>query len=212
MSPQAHKQTTLFHHLWHWTERASKLYRNKASNDDVNNVYKGLLDINPEGKIQREIKDIKEELDIMIQFHRKQHEIARRFARNVQQVLDLKRADGMPVMLDALQMAQQGDQDVQQIQQIFTGGSDSKELTPEDKKQRRKLNWFNTLATELSGDMSERTQELQGLKDYAESTGQSVRVFGQAGYSGRAFVSVLVDANACQRSPTCSVSSSNRPA
>lgn len=68
------KQTSAFERLWHWTNEASKIYRSK-DNIDASDLYAPLLDINQEGKLDHEIKDIIEELDIIIPIMKTQKDI-----------------------------------------------------------------------------------------------------------------------------------------
>ncbi len=105
-----------------------------------------LLDINPEGKLQREIKDIIDELDIMININKKNQGIIRRFAKKVEHIMDPE-------------------------------GRFKEKKTTEDKKaeeQWNKLNWFRVKVEDLLSDVSDRIDELEGLKKSAESTAQSV--------------------------------------
>ncbi|EFX04065.1 ankyrin repeat protein [Grosmannia clavigera kw1407] len=161
-------------HLWHWTEEASRMYRTKAYSNELNGVYKGLLDINPEGKIQREIKDIIEELDIMLHFHRKQCEIVKRFHKHVRYILDpkgFKQFDGL--YLADEDPEPQADEDLQP-QQSFSRINRCLKPNEEEKDGLRKLQWFQTQSIELLSDMGDWVQELEGLKNYAQSTAQSV--------------------------------------
>ncbi|RYP93877.1 hypothetical protein DL770_000073 [Monosporascus sp. CRB-9-2] len=70
--------TAAFERLWNWTDKASKVYRSKG-NSDASELHVPLLDINPEGKLQREIKDIIEELDIMIHITKTQKDVLTTF-------------------------------------------------------------------------------------------------------------------------------------
>lgn len=72
------KTSSAFGRLWHWTDQASKVYRSKGSGD-ATDLHVPLLDINPEGKLEREIKDIIEELDIMIHITKTQRGILTKF-------------------------------------------------------------------------------------------------------------------------------------
>ena len=72
-----HKQTSAFERLWHWTDEAKLVYRSSGS--DTSELHVPLLDINPEGRLQREIKDIIEELDIMIHITKTQQDILEKF-------------------------------------------------------------------------------------------------------------------------------------
>src|ERR1043166_4088631 len=87
---QTHKQTTGFQQLWHWTERATDVYRSKYSKVDLSALHAPLLDINPEGALQREIKDIIDELDIMLHITRQQKDVIKRFIRHAERMMDPK--------------------------------------------------------------------------------------------------------------------------
>ena len=73
-----HRQTSAFDRLWNWTDEARKVYRVKDKGD-ASDLHVPLLDINPEGKLEREIKDIIEELDIMIHITKTQKDILEKF-------------------------------------------------------------------------------------------------------------------------------------
>ena len=57
---------------------------------DTSELHVPLLDINPEGRLQREIKDILEELDIMILVNRTQRDVLRDLIMHVEHILDPK--------------------------------------------------------------------------------------------------------------------------
>ncbi|KAK6858117.1 Magnesium transport protein CorA- transmembrane region [Apiospora arundinis] len=63
------KQTVAFDRLWAWTEHWKDNIKKKNKSRMIE-LQVSLLDINPEGKLQREIKDIIEELEIMIHINR----------------------------------------------------------------------------------------------------------------------------------------------
>ncbi|RYP64457.1 hypothetical protein DL771_008745 [Monosporascus sp. 5C6A] len=79
--------TSAFERLWHWTDKASKVYRSKG-NADASELHVPLLDINPEGKLQQEIKDIIEELDIMIHITKTQKDILTKFIGFIREKLE----------------------------------------------------------------------------------------------------------------------------
>ncbi|KAI1858852.1 uncharacterized protein JN550_012414 [Neoarthrinium moseri] len=80
-----HKQTVAFEQLWRWTDEASKIYR---SNTTASDLHVPLLDINPEGKLEREIKDIIEELDIILHVIKCHRDIIKKFIFNAEHMLD----------------------------------------------------------------------------------------------------------------------------
>ena len=81
-----HKQTSAFERLWHWTYEAKLVYRSRGS--DTSELHVPLLDINPEGRLEREIKDIIEELDIMIHITKTQKDILEKFVTYATNKLD----------------------------------------------------------------------------------------------------------------------------
>lgn len=78
-----HRQTVSFEKLWHWTHDASRFYRSDI-NSDKSGLNVPVLDINPEGQLEREIKDIIEELDIIIHISRIHKKILGGFIRNAE--------------------------------------------------------------------------------------------------------------------------------
>ncbi|KAI1373718.1 hypothetical protein F4677DRAFT_186798 [Hypoxylon crocopeplum] len=82
-----HQQSAAFERLWHWTSAASDVYRARGY-VDASELHVPLLDINPEGKLEREIKDIVEELDIMIYITKTYEDILKNFVANVEDFLD----------------------------------------------------------------------------------------------------------------------------
>lgn len=82
-----HKQTLAFERLWRWTKEARKVYRSRSAASG-SQLHVPLLDIKPEGELEREIKDIVEELGIMIHIHKTQRYIFRQFVSNAEHILD----------------------------------------------------------------------------------------------------------------------------
>jgi hypothetical protein len=74
--------------LWHWADELSKAAKKKSAWVDLNTLHMALLNITPEGKLQRETKDIMEELKIMMHIVKKQKEILKRFKRHGMDLLD----------------------------------------------------------------------------------------------------------------------------
>ncbi|KAI0964955.1 hypothetical protein F4678DRAFT_454429 [Xylaria arbuscula] len=81
-----HKQTMAFTRLWRWTDEARKIFRSKGYTD-TSGLHIPLLDINPEGKLEREIEDIIEELDIMLHITNIHKDIVQTFVRQAEQIL-----------------------------------------------------------------------------------------------------------------------------
>ncbi|KAF2966107.1 hypothetical protein GQX73_g7479 [Xylaria multiplex] len=82
-----HKQTTAFQRLWHWTDGARQIFRSKGYTD-TSDLHIPLLDINPEGKLEREIEDIVEEIDIMLHITNTHKDIVKSFIEQAEHIID----------------------------------------------------------------------------------------------------------------------------
>ncbi|KAK4175046.1 hypothetical protein QBC36DRAFT_332283 [Triangularia setosa] len=158
------QHTISFQHVWHWTQKASKIYRSRSKYIDSSDLHVPLLDIHPEGKLQREVKDIIDELDIMIHVHRKQREVTKRFCKHVEHILD---PDG--------QWREGTDQyDQRMPPRVPNNTIDNLEKYQKRKERHDQLLWFRMQSQELLAEVDDRLDELEGLKKGAESTAQSV--------------------------------------
>jgi hypothetical protein len=81
----ANKQTIAYEHFWHYTQQASEIYKAKDM-VEASGMAKAFLDINPEGKLVREIKDILDELNIMIQIKKHQERVLAEFMKHVNHI------------------------------------------------------------------------------------------------------------------------------
>jgi hypothetical protein len=81
----ANKQTIAYEHFWHYTQQASEIYKSKDL-VETSGMAKVLLDINPEGKLVREIKDILDELNIMIQIKKHQERVLAEFVKHANHI------------------------------------------------------------------------------------------------------------------------------
>jgi hypothetical protein len=84
---QMHKQTLAFERLWRWTKKARTIYKSRAR-AAASKLHVPLLDITPEGELEKEIKDILEELGIMIYVNNTHLEVLNQFIRHVKHILD----------------------------------------------------------------------------------------------------------------------------
>jgi len=81
------KQTLAFQRLWDWTEQARKIFVSQGY-PDTTDLHITLLDINPEGRLEREVGDVIEELDIMLHIANIHQEIVRKFIEQAEHILD----------------------------------------------------------------------------------------------------------------------------
>jgi len=192
--------------VWHWTQKASNVYRSKPRHDEASDLHVPLLDIHPEGKLQREIKDILDELDIMISITRRQRELIRRFCKHVENILDpegrwrhgsedqslttpMDECDdnegkgeaapspkGKSRSPDArAQGGTESDEDAEAQKANKAKEKTRREEERLDRITRKKhLEWFRMQSQDLLFDVSDRIDELEGLRESARSTAQSV--------------------------------------
>ncbi len=136
-------------------------------------MHRALLDIHTEGRLQRQIKDIIDELDMMLHVYRKQREVMRRFCKNVEQILD---PDGRWKRGARRRTAPP---DVQTTSFDVPAKKEAearmrREQKAKDLERREQLFWFRVRSEELLSDVDGRIEELSGLRDGAETTSRSV--------------------------------------
>ncbi|EGO56226.1 hypothetical protein NEUTE1DRAFT_29386, partial [Neurospora tetrasperma FGSC 2508] len=156
--------TISFQHVWHWTQEASKIYRARSKYVNSSDLHVSLLDINPEGKLQREVKDILDELDIMLHVHKRQRDIMKRYRRHVEHILDPKNrlsGDGFV------------EEDTSDPSRKFKS-DEQLETDEEETRRREQLGWFRAQYQELLSEVNDRIDELEGLRAGAKSTADSV--------------------------------------
>ncbi|KAJ9148654.1 Ankyrin repeat protein [Pleurostoma richardsiae] len=168
----SHRQTNAFEHLWHWTKKACTIYRSMRKNVDASQLHVPLLDIHPEGKLQKEINDIIDELDMMIHINKKQREVIRRFQKQVEHIMDPS-GDFRAMRRDwdeANGLASPRSSSTSNGQFSSPPADDS------DKAQKRnQFVWFTSNASELISEVEDRLEELNGLRQSAERTATSVK-------------------------------------
>ncbi|KAK3396852.1 hypothetical protein B0T20DRAFT_244041 [Sordaria brevicollis] len=177
------QHTISFQHVWHWTQKASEIYRARSKYVDSSELHVPLLDINPEGKLQREVKDILDELDIMLHVHRKQRDLIRRFYKHVEHILDPEgRANGNDFKEDYANPT--ADERYRNYKGFpFPGEAEAepnrdRSRTREQERakmiKRQQLVWFRIQYQELLSEVTDRIEELEGLRSAAKSTADSV--------------------------------------
>lgn len=167
------KQTDAFEKLWRWTERASKMYRRLPGAGVLSKLHIPLLDINPEGKLEKEIKDIVEELGIMAYIKRAEKDVLQSFVTNALQILDpgdavevkkypespsVTSADGRP--------------------QTESPARSSESLPSSKEADRAAHRWFSANASELIKRVDQRISQLEELERSATSTAEMVSLHG----------------------------------
>ncbi|KAF4949506.1 hypothetical protein FSARC_13450 [Fusarium sarcochroum] len=157
----ARKETTSFERLVLWTKKARAFYRHPR-NSDPNELHVPLLDINPEANMHREIKDIIEELDIMIYVVRSHMRVLEDFITHVQHMLD-------PEGIFSYKNMPRGYYPSRMI------GQPPSRVGTNDDKQKHTYKFFMLNAEEMRIKMDSRIMELEQLRQSAQSVCDSVK-------------------------------------
>ncbi|KAI8294268.1 hypothetical protein K4K59_005176 [Colletotrichum sp. SAR11_240] len=153
------------------------VYISKSQYEDASHLHLPLLNINPEGKLQREIKDILDELDIMINVNNKQKDVIKRFTKHVENIFDasgewrdnMKSLNPDGADWDYRNTASSRQNSPERAQ----GAGNEKDVDQE--REREKFIWFRKQAYDLISDVGDRIVELEGLRKSAESTSQGIK-------------------------------------
>ncbi|KKY38441.1 putative ankyrin repeat protein [Diaporthe ampelina] len=157
-----HKQAVAFKHLWSLSERLTAIYQRGVEDKFDPAIYQSevedkvdprimlaLLDVTPEAELQREIRDIIDELDIMLHIVGQQQEVIRRFVRFAEDVLGPNPAKSPGQVASDVPVDVQG-------------------MVADQIKS------FETRKAELLSEVADRIKELKGLKASALSTAENV--------------------------------------
>lgn len=82
-----HKQIIAFQHLWGWTPATRKIYLFHLA-ENGSKLHVTLLNLKTERGLELEIKDIVEEIGIMIHIHKTQRDVFKQFQSHVEHILD----------------------------------------------------------------------------------------------------------------------------
>ncbi|KAH9904479.1 hypothetical protein F4778DRAFT_64649 [Xylariomycetidae sp. FL2044] len=149
-----HKQTVAFARLWRWTESARKIYHSRRQSD-TSGLHVPLLDINPEGELEKEIKDIVEELGMMLYIKRIHRDVLKQFINHADHILDPSGSLG----------AEHG----------RTKTSRNLAAKAEEQGKSENYAWFKQNAEELTNKVNSRIEQLEELQSSAENTADNVK-------------------------------------
>lgn len=175
---QMHKQTVAFERLWRWADNASDIYKSNG-NGDASELHVTLLDIHPEGQLEREIKDIVEELDIMIHITKVHEKMLSAFTSNAENLLDPFGKFGENKKREMISNTLRGE--TKRIAESLAEYEKERETPAGDvksafEKRRDDYNWFKLNADELLETIKGRIDELEELRKIAGRTADSVRI------------------------------------
>lgn len=197
-----HKQTVAFERLWQCTDDARKIYRNHSGtglNLNLRDLHSFLLDITPEGQLEKEIKDIVEELEIMIYINKTQRDVFKQFKAHVEHILDPS-GELAATQSKSKTARQNWNSRRNSVSLDYDLGSsppspsippsglgtrrvhiqipllDAGDQEREDKiKRLENFKWFKLNADEMHARINDRIEQLEELERNAETTAASVR-------------------------------------
>lgn len=161
-----------FGRLWRWTERARKIYRS-SSYGNTSELQVPLLDINPEGELEKEIKDIVEELGIMIYVQKTHRDVLKSFITNVEHILGPTGHQGLRYSRGSNGQGNIHRSPSSSGDLNFTSSSQTvgQELTLDN---RDTYDWFKVNAEELTVKVNDRIEQLEELQRSAQNTADGV--------------------------------------
>lgn len=125
-----------------------------------------LLNISTEGALQREIKDVLDELGIMLYLQNQQLDVIKSFVNHAKTLLDPKGEPGMSPATSPTSPNFSGSP---------TSAASSRPTIDKDLEIRKKnFAWFTRMSDNLVDSVKARIEELEALKQSAESVSGSV--------------------------------------
>ncbi|ETS74206.1 hypothetical protein PFICI_14072 [Pestalotiopsis fici W106-1] len=167
-----HKQTLAFGRLWRWTEEARKIYKSRTRLAG-SKLHVPLLDITPEGELEKEIKDILEELGIMIHINKTHRDVLKQFITHVKHILDPhSEFTGKEAGVDASKK-RIGLLRKTSANKVPKFSANANEETVQE--QKNIFDWFNINADETRTRVDDRIEQLEELQRSAQITASSVK-------------------------------------
>lgn len=166
---KTNKQTIAYEHFWYTTQVASNVYKSADTVGDIEDTAKSLLDINPEGELLREIKDISDELDLMINVKNEQVKVFKDFNKHVESLIAYRLA--LAKELGTAKPKSVTD-DTEPDGQESHDNSDAH--TKAHEKAKNDAEWTLHSGKDISADLDDRMADLCNLKNRAERTEKAV--------------------------------------
>jgi hypothetical protein len=181
-----HRQTVGFERLWRWTEEARKIYKS-GSDAITSDLHVPLLDINPEGELEKEIKDIVEELGIMVYINKEHRDVLKQFVTHVDHILDPFGEFGVKtptstIMRNKILDSQRTPVATPLLEKPdpMRSEADIKAAATAERDRRDTYRWFKVNADEMMNRVSDRIEQLEELERSAEATAASVSLTSHA--------------------------------
>lgn len=184
---QMHQQTVAFERLWRWTERAAGMYRCRPDGGLLSELHIPLLDINPEGKLEKEIKDIVEELGIMLYIKKAEKDVLASFMSHACRILnpgnryEVRSPQTQSPAFRVVSLDRDYGTDPSTVAHFAVRVEPASANSPhqqDDEEQRNKAtySYFKINADELLKRVDQRISQLEELERSAESTSTMVGV------------------------------------
>lgn len=184
---QMHQQTVAFERLWRWTERAAGMYRCRPDGGLLSELHIPLLDINPEGKLEKEIKDIVEELGIMLYIKKAEKDVLECFVSHACRILnpgnryEVRGPQTQNPAFRVVSLDRDYGTDPSTVAHFAVRAEPASTSSPnrqddEEQKNQATYSWFKINADELRKRVDQRISQLEELERSAESTSIMVGV------------------------------------
>lgn len=154
--------------MWSLSERQA------GSEENVDpSILNALLNVSLEADLQREIRDIIDELDIVLHIVQQQQDMITRFKKFAEQIMGSDIEEMEAKMKKALQAEKDQVTDNNKVCFFPAGATATKKDALEILRQQKRE--FGAKAEVLLSEVEDRIKEIGGLKKSAESTAQNVR-------------------------------------
>jgi hypothetical protein len=131
------------------------------------------LDINPEGKLVREIKDILDELNIMIQIKKHQERVLAEFMKHADQISEALRKEA--AQKEELRKAELREEEYQKVWNEV-GPRGAQKRNEAEVEHKRAEFWRREYARDIETGLKDRASDLSNLKESAENAEKAVSI------------------------------------
>jgi hypothetical protein len=165
------------------TEYLTRLYKSGIDDAVPTETLLSLLNVDAEAQLQREIRDIIDELEIMIHIIKQQEDVITRFAKISLEILNPDEKSGTSMNAKPLVRIMHSDGSWSDIEvkpktavdeptQAIRGNKPHTGHSPD----RLKREAFDKRAADLLSEIAGRIKELEGLKKSSETTAQNASI------------------------------------
>lgn len=172
---QTYKQSIAFENFWEYTRIASQRY-SSSEMPSARILEKTLLDIHAEAKLLREIKDILDELHIMIHIQVQQYTVAKSLVKNIRTILiphHWTRRDPT-VIGSGLGLGLGMSPTIGPLPDLAPLSPDPWRKSEDAKKKEDDITWTLELGQDVLQGMHDRIEELKSLRNAADHTSAAV--------------------------------------